>query len=132
MLLAGAYGIRFSVAIAMTVSQASLAIAAAGPMFKLLGERAVNGSAFLFYSAAADLSAFLGTRAVTLILRRVLYRGTLIAFAATGVIAIFEDDALQKWCARTLYRGAKFIGEKPFDSAGEELGALYGAIREVI
>ena len=130
--LAGAYGIRFSVAIALTLSQAGLAIATAGPMFKILAERAVSSSASLIYRASAELSAILSRRSVTLFLKRVLFRGTLVLGAVTMVIAIFEDDALEKWSKRTLYRGPKFANEKLFESLEKELGALYGAVREVL
>lgn len=114
------------------LSQAGLAIATAGPMFKILAERAVSSSASLIYRASAELSAILSRRSVTLFLKRVLFRGTLVLGAVTMVIAIFEDDALEKWSKRTLYRGPKFANEKLFESLEKELGALYGAVREVL
>ena len=65
-------------------------------------------------------------------LRQVIFRGTLITLAVSAVITILEDDALEKWCKRTLYRGSKYENETPFEDGGKELAALYGAIAEVI
>ncbi len=130
--LSRAYRLRAMVAMTMAVSQLSLAIAAASPMLKILAERAPNTKFSLLYGIFARMSALLARQAVVLFLRRVLLRGTLVTLAVSVVIAIFDDDALEKWCKRTLYRGSKFKDEKAFEDVANELAALYGALSEIV
>ncbi|MCU6619965.1 hypothetical protein OCO52_26030, partial [Achromobacter mucicolens] len=130
--LARAYRLRALVGMAMAASQFSLAIAAARPMIKLMAERAARTRFDFFYNVFARMSALFARKAVVLFLRRVLLRGTLLTIAITVAIAIFDDDALKKWCKQTLYRGPKYRNEKGFDDASTELGALFGALSEVV
>ncbi len=130
--LGTAYRIRFWAAAAMTVSQAGLAVAAARPMIKMLAERATTTKYAAWWNLFSRVSAVLARQAVILFLRRVLLRGTLITVAFTVVITIFDDDALEKWCKRSLYRGPKFKYEKTYKDAEEELAALYSALLEII
>ncbi|MGO4582251.1 hypothetical protein AB4Z48_40365 [Cupriavidus sp. 2TAF22] len=130
--LTAAYLTRFTVTLTMIASQASIAFAAAGPMLKLLAERAVYSRWSPLLSALARSAAFLGKETVALLMRRILLRGTWIVLAVSAFIAIFDDDALQKWCKHTMYRGPKFNGEKPYEDTQEELAALYGGLQEVL
>ncbi|MGO4333220.1 hypothetical protein, partial [Cupriavidus sp. M-11] len=127
-----AYRIRFAVSIAMIASQAGIAFAAAGPMFKLLAERAINTRWFSGINFLANIAAYLGKEAVALMMRRILLRGTWVTIVVTVLIAIFDDDALQKWCKRTIYRGPKFNGEKLYKDTAQELAGLYGGLQEVL
>ncbi|KRB10624.1 hypothetical protein ASD87_15690 [Achromobacter sp. Root170] len=131
-ILVGAYSVRLAVAMALTASQAGLAIAAAGPMLKILAERAVESRFHFLFDIFVKISGALARKAVMLFLRRVLLRGTLITAAVSVVIAIFDIDALEKWCKRTIYRAPKFRTEASFADVEKELGALYGALTEII
>lgn len=101
-------------------------------MIKMLAERATTTKYAAWWNLFSRVSAVLARQAVILFLRRVLLRGTLITVAFTVVITIFDDDALEKWCKRSLYRGPKFKYEKPYKDAEEELAALYSALLEII
>lgn len=130
--LALAYQVRSVVAIAMAASQFGLAFAAAHPMFKILAERAPMTRTAVLYDIAARLSGYVARQAMTLALKRILLGGVWVAITVTVLIAIFDDDALEKWCKRTVYRGPKFQGGELFKDAATELGALYGALAEVL
>lgn len=127
-----AYRLRFYVGAAMTVSQASLAFAAAHPMFKILAARSAHFLGFSIHRVLAFASNLLSRQAVTLLLRRILLGGTWVTIGATIPIAIFDDDALQKWCQRTIYRGLKFSDKDNYKDTADELGRLYSALGEVI
>ncbi|WP_420993685.1 T6SS effector BTH_I2691 family protein [Cupriavidus sp. 30B13] len=126
-----AYLIRFSVTVSMIASQASIAFAAAGPMLKLSVERAVYSRSSTLFSALSRSAAFLGKETFALLMQRILFRGTGVVLVVSAFIAIFDDDALQKWCKRTMYRGPKFDREKPYKDTKEELAGLYGGLHEV-
>lgn len=130
--LGSAYRIRFYATVAMTLSQAGLAVAAAHPMLKILAERATATNTTLLYGAAARLAGSLASEHVVIFFRKTLLRGTYVTIAATALIAIFDDDALEKWCQQTIYRGPKFKGKEEFKDAKTELRQLYGALREIV
>lgn len=100
-------------------------------MLRIVAERAVLSRWSVSLGMLADISAFFAKEAVALFLRRLLLRGTGILVVASVAIAIFDDDALQRWCKRTSYRGPKFQNEKPFEDAAQELASVYGALNEV-
>lgn len=131
--LSFAFLTRFGASLAMVVSQSSIAIAAAGPMFKILAERgARTWLSTAFIHVALELSTLLGRQAILALLRSILLRGTVLGVSASIAIYIFDDDALQKWCKRCLYRGQDYQTNKLFDGTGKELAALYGALMEVV
>ncbi|AZS79032.1 hypothetical protein ELS24_11570 [Achromobacter spanius] len=131
--LALAYRLRLAAALAMVGSQSSIAFAAASPMLKILAER--GGKSYAITSiimAAAKVSAYLGKPAMLVLLRSALLRSTLIGVAATVAIAIFDDDALEKWCKRCTYRGVDYQDNSPHKEMENELADLYGALLEII
>ncbi|MDX3985229.1 MAG: hypothetical protein QHC88_08215, partial [Achromobacter sp.] len=131
--LAFAHYLRFLAAIAMVGSQSSIAFAAAGPMLKILAER--GGKSYALTSlllVAARASSFLGRPAMLALLRSLLLRSTLIGIAATLAIAVFDDDALEKWCKRSTYRGVEYQGNSPHNALENELADLYSALLEII
>ncbi|PPA73325.1 hypothetical protein C4E15_25170, partial [Achromobacter spanius] len=131
--LAFAHYLRFLAAIAMVGSQSSIAFAAAGPMLRILAARSVERTGVHgALSLAAALSGVLGRRAVLLFMRNVLLRSSLVGLVATLAICIFDDDPLEKWCKRCLYRGEDYDGNTPFPSTADELSALYNALLEVL
>jgi len=131
--LAFAHYLRFLAAIAMVGSQSSIAFAAAGPMLRILAARSVERTGVHgALSLAAALSGVLGRRAVLLFMRNVLLRSSLVGLVATLAICIFDDDPLEKWCKRCLYRGEDYDGNTPFPSTADELSALYSALLEVL
>lgn len=129
--LSRAFRIRFVTTLLMATGQASLTLGAAAPMLRIVAERAVLSRWSVSLGMMADISAFFAKEAVALFLRRLLLRGTGILVVASVAIAIFDDDALQKWCKRTSYRGPKFQNEKPFEDTAQELASVYGALNEV-
>ncbi|MGV2899682.1 T6SS effector BTH_I2691 family protein, partial [Achromobacter sp. AGC78] len=131
--LTSAYYLRFAAAFAMVGSQSSIAFAAAGPMLKILAER--RGKSYALTSLllmTARASSFLGRAAILAMLRSLLLRSTLIGIAATVAIAIFDDDALAKWCKRSTYRGIDYQGNSPHKELENELADLYSALLEII
>lgn len=131
--LALAYYLRSAAAFAIVGSQSSIAFAAAGPMLKILAERRGKSyalSSLLFMAARA--SSFLGRPASLALLRSLLLRSTLIGIAATLAIVIFDDDALEKWCRRSTYRGIDYQGNSPHKELENELADLYSALLEII
>jgi len=132
-ILASAYSVRFGAAFAMAFSQSSIAFAAAGPMLKMLAER--GGKSYVGTSllvAASRFSSFLGRQAIMAFMRSLLLRSTLIGIAATVAIAIFDDDALEKWCKRSTYRGIDYQKNTPHEEMEKELAQLYSALLEVL
>ena len=129
--LSRAFRVRFVTTLLMATGQASLTLGAAAPMLRIVAERAVLSRWSVSLGMLADISAFFAKEAVALFLRRLLLRGTGILVVASVAIAIFDDDALQRWCKRTSYRGPKFQNEKPFEDAAQELASVYGALNEV-
>ncbi|WP_235512701.1 hypothetical protein, partial [Achromobacter sp. Root170] len=129
--LSRAFRVRFVTALLMATGQASLTLGAAAPMLRIVAERAVLSRWSVSLGMMADISAFFAKEAVALFFRRLLLRGTGILVVASVAIAIFDDDALQKWCKRTSYRGPKFQNEKPFEDTAQELASVYGALNEV-
>lgn len=129
--LSRAFRVRFVTALLMATGQASLTLGAAAPMLRIVAERAVLSRWSVSLGMMADISAFFAKEAVALFFRRLLLRGTGILVVASVPIAIFDDDALQKWCKRTSYRGPKFQNEKPFEDTAQELASVYGALNEV-
>ncbi|MGE8454813.1 MAG: hypothetical protein ACN6OP_30230, partial [Pseudomonadales bacterium] len=132
-ILATAYSVRFGAAFAMFVSQSSIAFAAAGSMLKILAER--GGKSYAVTSiilAAAKFSSFLGGQAIQAFMRGLLLRSTLIGIGATVAIAIFDDDALEKWCKRSTYRGHDYQKNTPHKEMENELAQLYSALLEVV
>ncbi|WP_221935943.1 T6SS effector BTH_I2691 family protein, partial [Achromobacter sp. LC458] len=131
--LTSAYYLRFAAAFAMVGSQSSIAFAAAGPMLRILAARSVERTGVHgALSLAAALSGVLGRRAVLLFMRNVLLRSSLVGLVATLAICIFDDDPLEKWCKRCLYRGEDYDGNTPFPNTADELSALYSALLEVL
>nr|WP_157055440.1 T6SS effector BTH_I2691 family protein [Achromobacter spanius] len=131
--LALSYYLRSAAAFAIVGSQSSIAFAAAGPMLKILAERRGKSyalSSLLFMAAKA--SSFLGRPASLALLRSLLLRSTLIGIAATLAIVIFDDDALEKWCKRSTYRGIDYQGNSPHKELENELADLYSALLEII
>ncbi|WP_276590583.1 T6SS effector BTH_I2691 family protein [Achromobacter spanius] len=132
-IVAFTYYVRFASALAMVGSQSSIAFAAAGPMLKILAER--GGKSYALTSLllmAARASSFLGRAARLALLRSLLLRSTLIGIAATVAIAIFDDNALEKWCKRSTYRGIDYQGNSPHKALENELADLYSALLEII
>lgn len=131
--LSAAYMVRFLASVAMVTSQSSIAFAAAGPMLKILAER--GGKSYAVTSlilGASRFSSFLGRQAMQAFLRGLLLRSTLIGIAATVAIAIFDDDALEKWCKRSTYRGHDYHKNTPHKKMEKELAQLYSALLEVL
>lgn len=131
--LTSAYYLRFAAAFAMVGSQSSIAFAAAAPMLRILAERPAGRTGVQGVLAlAAALSGVLGRPAVLLFMRNVLLRSSLVGLVATLAICIFDDDPLEKWCKRCLYRGDDYDGNTPFRGTADELSALYNALLEVL
>ncbi|WP_223265070.1 hypothetical protein, partial [Achromobacter spanius] len=131
--LSRAYSTRFAAGLAILASQSSIAFAAAGPMFRILAERAARATGVQgALGLAAAISSYLGRPAVLLFMRNVLLRSALVGLVATLAICIFDDDALEKWCKRCLYRGYDYHGNPPFREISEELSALYSALLELL
>ncbi|MFF7399092.1 T6SS effector BTH_I2691 family protein [Achromobacter sp. NPDC008082] len=131
--LSSSYFLRLGAAFAMVGSQSSIAFAAAGPMLKLMAER--GGRSYAATSVivgAAKASAYLGRSATLALLRSLLLRSTLIGIVATVAIAIFDDDALEKWCKRSTYRGLDYQKNTPHKEMEKELAQLYSALLEVL
>ncbi len=131
--LSRAYTIRFSAGLAIVASQSSIAFAAAGPMLKILAERAGQSSAMTsLLLMAARAASLLGKPAMLAVLRSLLLRSTLVGAAATLAIAIFDDDALEKWCKRSIYRGLEYQSSRPHPYMEKELAGLYAALLEIL
>jgi hypothetical protein len=52
--------------------------------------------------------------------------------AATVIIWIFSDNAMQNWCEKSVFRRDKAKGEKPYEDALEEVAQLYAALEEIL
>ncbi|WP_342067332.1 T6SS effector BTH_I2691 family protein [Achromobacter kerstersii] len=131
--LFNAYIVRFSASLVMVASQSSIAFAAAGPMLKILAERTVRATGIHgTLSLAVSVSNFLGRPAMLLFLRNALLRSSLIGLAATLAICIFDDDALEKWVKRSIYRGTAYQEKARFETTESELSALFSALQEVL
>ncbi|MFK1566644.1 T6SS effector BTH_I2691 family protein [Pseudomonas aeruginosa] len=131
LVLRAAYRLRFVTTVALSASQLSLAFAAAHPMFEILAQRAVTVRAAAAYEILATITGYLANERLVLYLRMFLPIGTAATIVATVLISIFDDDALEKWCQKTIYRGPKFIKNTAYKNTGEELGRLFSALREV-
>ncbi|MCD0501094.1 hypothetical protein LP085_29875, partial [Achromobacter sp. MY14] len=131
--LSRAYSTRFAAGLAIVASQSSIAFAAAGPMLRILAERAGQSSAMTsLLLMAARTSSLLGRPAMLTVLRSLLLRSTLVGAAATLAITIFDDDALEKWCKRSIYRGLEYQSSRPHPYMEKELAGLYAALLEIL
>ena len=130
--LARAYQVRSVMTVALAAGQFSVSLAAAHPMFKVLAERAATTRLAVLYDIGARGSGYLARPVVSLALKWIVLRLTYVVVGVTVLIAIFDDDALEKWCNRSIFRGPKFQDEDAYEDTTAELEALYGALVEIL
>ncbi len=130
--LSRAYRIRYVTTILMLTGQGSLALSAAHPMIKLLAERATKTGSSALLGRASKVTGYFARKSTTVFLRKLLLRGTYVTIAVTAVIAIYDDDAIEKWCKKTIYRGQKIRDADQFKDTEIEVAELYAALLEVV
>ncbi|WP_411382967.1 T6SS effector BTH_I2691 family protein [Pseudomonas sp. L7] len=128
-ILATAYLTRAFAVVGLSLAEMGTAIAIAQPLFQHLARTTSNTLLSSVASSFSALSARLGTQAARLILARLVLGTFWIGIAITVIIFIFDDDALEKWCKKSVYRRDR--QKKPFDST-HELSELYKALNEVM
>jgi uncharacterized protein YlxW (UPF0749 family) len=121
-----AYLVRCSASIVMAGGQFSLGVIAAKPML----ERNVQRGAGFFTRSLLYLSTRLAPHAATISL--CMLRIFWVITAATVIIWIFSDNAMQNWCEKSVFRRDKAKGEKPYKDALEEVAQLYAALEEIL
>lgn len=126
--LSAVYFTRVFAVVTLSLAEVGTALAIAKPFFDSLARTTSNMLLGSFANALSGLSRKLGTNAARLLLSRLVLGAFWIGIAATIIILIFEDDALEKWCKRSVYRLDR--QKSPFN-ADEELSELYSAFREI-
>lgn len=128
-LLSTSYFIRAVATITLSLAELGTAIAIAKPFFEYLAQKGGSRLQLSIGTIGGRIATQLGTPAMRLLLARLVLGAFWIGLAITVVIWIFDDDALEKWCKRSVYR-VNSEGT-PFQ-AGEELRSLYTALSEVV
>ncbi|MBU8976076.1 hypothetical protein JI752_007945 [Lysobacter sp. MMG2] len=128
--LGTAYTVRVLATGALILGQGGAAFAVAGPLFKWLADTTEHAGRRAGFLRLAGLSSRLAANdAAMLLLGRMTFYGTVIITVATIAIAIFDDDALEKWCDRCCYRLRD--DTKLYSSMEDELGDLFGTLEEI-
>ncbi|POF89459.1 hypothetical protein BGP80_16425 [Pseudomonas putida] len=74
---------------------------------------------------SAQLAA---NRAANLLLSRMIFRGGWVILAATALIVIIDDNALEKWCSRCCFRIDAV--DRGYETDHEELSELFSIAHE--
>ncbi|GGX94884.1 T6SS effector BTH_I2691 family protein [Vogesella alkaliphila] len=127
--LSRAYQLRGIVSISGALVGAGIAIGAAGPFFEWLLVRSKGEFAKVILTAATEVSAFLATERIALLLLRGARLFTVAGIGLTIAIWMFSDDALESWCDKSCLR--KDRSTAGFGRAKEEMAALDAAVLEV-
>ncbi|MDD0972914.1 T6SS effector BTH_I2691 family protein [Pseudomonas fontis] len=128
-LLATAYFTRAIATATLGAAELGTAIAIAKPLFDHLAKNRKNTALRLMGKILGKFAGRLGTQAARLLLARVVLGAFWIGLAITIAIVIFDDDALEKWCKRCVYRINK---STELFSEENELPSLYSALSEVV
>ncbi|MBB3271492.1 putative DNA-binding protein (UPF0251 family) [Pseudomonas sp. OG7] len=127
--LALAYAMRALATITLSLAEAGTAIAIAKPLFDHLAHSAKSKVVRMLATSMGELAKKLGTQAARLLLARLVLGAFWVGLALTLIIYFFEDDALEKWCKRSIFRIEK--NSKPHEEQ-DELSALHSAFREAL
>ena len=84
--------------------------------------------------AAGQAATKLGTAATNIVMRRVLFMSiggwvTAATFTVQLLIIVLDEDALQKWCARSAF-GIDFEKD-PYGNGAKQVEAFHSALSEV-
>ncbi|WP_309262604.1 hypothetical protein [Lysobacter arvi] len=127
--LSSAYFVRIGATAVLLTSQGFTAFAQASAYLTWKAQEAVvlrKGWALL----AKGSTRLAANRALMLLLGRVAFWAGVVVTIGTVALMILDADALEEWCDRCCYRLNK--SEKPYASQEEDLGALLGAIEDVV
>jgi hypothetical protein len=127
--LFAAYGARGSATITLSLAEIGTAVAIAKPLFDYLARTSSNRIIRSLSTAMAELAASLGTQTARILLARLILGAFWIGLAVTIIILIFDDDALEKWCKRSIYRKSRETHEAHEEK--NELKELYSALRGI-
>ncbi|SCK08586.1 T6SS effector BTH_I2691 family protein [Vogesella sp. LIG4] len=127
--LSRAYQLRGIVSISGALVGAGIAIGAAGPFFEWLLVRSKGEFAKVILTGATEVSAFLATERIALLLLRGARLFTVAGIGLTIAIWMFSDDALESWCDKSCLR--KDRSTAGFGIGKEEMAALDAAVLEV-
>ncbi|RYY83033.1 MAG: hypothetical protein EOO15_22055 [Chitinophagaceae bacterium] len=126
--LTAAYAIRAGATSALILGQAGAAFAQAGPLFEWLALRN-TGQKRAFLQVIVKLSAQLAAnKAANLLLSRMIFRGGWVILAATALIVIIDDNALEKWCSKCCFR--THAVDSGYETDHEELSELFSIAHE--
>jgi hypothetical protein len=127
--LADAYFVRAGATITLSIAELCTAIAIAKPYFEYLVQTGKSTLTRELAAVGVKIATRLGTHATRALLGRLVLGAFWIGSITTALIWIFDDNALEKWCQRCLYRLDR--SGKPYP-VQEELSALYAALNEVV
>jgi hypothetical protein len=127
--LGGAYFARALATVTLSAAEFGTALAVAQPFFNYLATRIENKFVLNFVKGLSSAAGMLGTQMARLILARVVLGAFWISLAITLIIWILDDDALQKWCKRSIYRLYRETDEYKEEN---ELIEFFAAVKGVV
>lgn len=130
-LLRLAYFARILATVALIGAQGSIAFSQAGGYFRFiaLNSRILDKKlALMMFSKYANSLA--SNRIAMLMLSRTLWIAGFVVIAATTIILILDDDALQKWCEQCCFRYT--TSTTPYQALDKEMAEFLAALKEVV
>ncbi|MBV4499303.1 T6SS effector BTH_I2691 family protein [Pseudomonas shirazensis] len=129
-ILVTAYATRGAATVTLSFAELGTAIAIARPLFDYLSRNSTSKFVRYLASGMSGLASKLGSQATRLFLVRMILGGFWIGFFVTVIIIIFDDDALEKWCKRSIYR--KISTSLTVYDETKELTELFEALQGVV
>ncbi|MBO0365722.1 hypothetical protein GIB23_01325, partial [Pseudomonas putida] len=129
-LLSSAYIARVFATSTMLAGQGGLAFAQASAYFRWRAmSRQASSVADLFNYLSGLSTRIASHQGATLLFGRMIWIGGVVVIAASVLIFILDEDALEKWCVKSCFSR---IDGKRFGNNGEELSELFNAIQGVL
>jgi predicted lysophospholipase L1 biosynthesis ABC-type transport system permease subunit len=127
--LMGAYFARAVSTIALSAASISTAIAIAKPLFEYWANTTNNNLNRRMLIRISKVSGTLGSQIARLMLARIVLGAFWVGLALTVIIAIIDDDALERWCQHCCYR---FDPSRKLLKDEKELSELFSALSEIL
>lgn len=127
--LSTAYFTRAIATLTLSAAEFGTAIAIAKPLFDYLTSKVKNKFILSFVSGLNSAAAVLGTQVARMVLSRIVLGAFWIGLVISLIIWLLDDDALEKWCKRSIYRLDRNV-----DSYEEEkeLPELFSSLKGVV